>query len=177
MQDWLSRIRVPAGFVMAVVYFYFSRPTWPALAFGCALAVPGLLRRAWATGHLRKNDQLAVTGPYGLTRNPLYFGSFLLGGGFSIAGRNLWILVAFLAGFAAVYGNSIRQEAKHLRRLFPGDYPLYEQRVPLFWPRVWNADLGNSRFSIERYWRNREYEALLGFLGAVIVLVLKIRFA
>src|SRR5258708_9886037 len=75
MQRW----RVPLGFLCAAVFFLLSRPRPLTLAIGGAIALPGLALRAWATGHLRKNDALAVTGPYAYTRNPLYLGSFLIG--------------------------------------------------------------------------------------------------
>jgi protein-S-isoprenylcysteine O-methyltransferase Ste14 len=74
MQRW----RVPLGFLCAALFFVFSRPRPLTLAIGGAVALPGLALRAWATGHLRKNDALATTGPYAYTRNPLYLGSFVM---------------------------------------------------------------------------------------------------
>lgn len=169
----LARIRVTSGFVLAAVFLYFSQPTWSSLAIGLFIATPGLLMRAWATGHLKKNDQLATSGPYALTRNPLYFGSFLIGTGFTVAGRNLIILITFLVGFWAIYGSTLRLEAKRLQGLFPAEYAHYRDRVPLFFPRLWPIAKGNG-FSLQQYRRNREYRALIGFLGAVMILVLKI---
>src|SRR6476660_9023002 len=92
----LSRIRVPAGFVFAALYLYFSTPSSWSLWIGGSLAFVGIVIRAWATGHIRKNDELTVSGPYALTRNPLYLGSFIIGMGFSIAGGNLIIPAVFL---------------------------------------------------------------------------------
>ncbi len=169
----LLRIRVPSGFVLAALFLYFSQPTWPSLAIGLFIAGLGLLMRVWATGHLKKNDQLATSGPYALTRNPLYLGSFLIGTGFTIAGRNLVILIIFLLGFWAIYGGTIRLEAIRLQGLFPEEYALYRGRVPLFFPRLWPIERGDG-FSLGQYRKNREYRALIGFLGAVMVLVLKI---
>jgi protein-S-isoprenylcysteine O-methyltransferase Ste14 len=172
----LSRIRVPSGFVLAALFLYFSQPTWPSLAIGLFIAALGLLMRVWATGHLKKNDQLATSGPYALTRNPLYLGSFLIGTGFTIAGRNLVILIIFLLGFWAVYWSTIRLEATRLKGLFPEEYDHYRDRVPLFFPRFWSIERGDG-FSLGQYRKNREYRALIGFLGAVMVLLLKIYYS
>ena len=73
----LSRIRVPAGFVFAALYLYFSTPSQSeSLDWRQSGLSLGFIIRAWATGHIRKNDELTVSGPYALTRNPLYLGSF-----------------------------------------------------------------------------------------------------
>ena len=128
--------------------------------------------RAWATGHLRKNDRLAVSGPYALTRNPLYFGSFLIGIGFSLAGRDVNILVVFLLCFAVLYGPVMQQEIETMKHLFAEQYSGYEKHVPLFFPRLHMPE-GLSNFSFERYLQNREYQALLGFLAALGLLAVK----
>ena len=108
-----------------------------------------------------------------MTRNPLYLGSFLIGIGFTIAGRNLAILLTFLIGFWVIYRNTIQLEAIRLQGLFPAEYALYRDRVPLFFPRLWPIAKGNG-FTLRQYRRNREYRALIGFLAAAMVLVLKI---
>jgi protein-S-isoprenylcysteine O-methyltransferase Ste14 len=160
--------------VLAAFYFSYSHPTPGAVVVGALIAFAGLFIRAWATGHLRKNDELVVTGPYAFTRNPLYFGSFLLGLGFCIAGRNLWILMVFLAGFTLLYSNVIQQELRNLRTLFPEEYDRYQRRVPLFFPRLQFRGRETGHFSLERYRRNREYQALLGFLAALGLLIIKL---
>ena len=130
----LTRIRVPVGFLLAGLYFYLAQPIWPIWLFGSGLAFLGILLRAWAAGHVRKNDQLAVTGPYALTRHPLYLGSFVIGIGFSLAGWSLSILVVFLLCFLLLYGPVMRAEEEHLRHLFARQYPDYQRRVPVLFP-------------------------------------------
>src|SRR5687768_1547746 len=98
---WIQRWRVPLGFVCAAVFLFFARPTPTALAAGAFVSVLGLAIRAWAAGHIRKNAQLATSGPYAFTRNPLYFGSFLLGLGFTIASGRWYLAVLFAALFIA----------------------------------------------------------------------------
>src|SRR6202050_5464992 len=99
MAEWSQiarRIRGPLGFLLAVIYFWLARPTWRSIAMGSILIVPGLLIRALASGHVRKNESLATSGPYAYTRNPLYLGSLLIGWGFAVAARSWWVGVALV---------------------------------------------------------------------------------
>src|SRR5579872_2473060 len=121
MAEWsrvARRIRVPLGFAFAVLYFWLARPTLQSLAIGAVLIVPGLLIRALASGHVRKNEALATSGPYAYTRNPLYLGSLLMGVGFAVAARSWWIGVALVVMFFAIYLPVIRDEEKFLRSKF-----------------------------------------------------------
>ena len=110
MPEWsrvAGRIRVPLGFAFAVLYFWLARPMWHSLAIGVVLIVPGLLIRAMASGHVRKNEALATSGPYAYTRNPLYLGSLLIGIGFAAAARSWWVAVVLVV-MAAFRRVSIR---------------------------------------------------------------------
>src|SRR6195256_6249925 len=110
------RIRVPLGFGFAVLYFWLARPTWRFLALGAILILPGLLIRALASGHVRKNEALATSGPYAYTRNPLYLGSLLIGVGFAMAARSWWIGLLLLVMLFAIYFPVIRGEEELLRQ-------------------------------------------------------------
>src|SRR5258708_28906563 len=99
MQRW----RVPLGFACAALFFLLAQSRPATLIVGGLVALPGLALRAWATGHLRKNDALATTGPYAYTRNPLYLGSLIIGLGFTIAADKVMLGVGFAALFPGVY--------------------------------------------------------------------------
>ena len=95
MASWSAiarRIRVPLGFVFAMLYFWLAKPTVKSILIGAALMIPGLVIRALASGQLQKNEQLATAGPYAYTRNPLYLGSLILAIGFALASRSWWIV-------------------------------------------------------------------------------------
>ena len=85
------RIRVPLSFAFAILYFWLAQPTVISMLVGGAIVIPGLLVRALASGHVQKNEQLATTGPYAYTRNPLYLGSLILALGFAFAARSWWM--------------------------------------------------------------------------------------
>jgi protein-S-isoprenylcysteine O-methyltransferase Ste14 len=168
------RIRVPLGFVFAVLYFWLARPTWRFLALGSVIIVPGLLIRALASGHVRKNEALATSGPYAYTRNPLYLGSLLIGIGFAVAARSWWVGALLVAMFFAIYVPVIRGEEKFLRETFP-EFGEYARRVPRMLPRFTPArsrEEGGG-FSIDLYLKHREWKALLGGVLLVAALVLK----
>ena len=91
MASWsriARRIRVPLGFAFAAIYVWLAHPTLTSLLVGCLVALPGLVMRALSSGHIKKNEELTTSGPYGYTRNPLYLGSLILAIGFAIASRS-----------------------------------------------------------------------------------------
>src|SRR5262245_39023923 len=94
----LQRIRVPLGLITAILFTVAAAPTARSLTIGIPIALGGALIRAWASGHLRKNAELATGGPYAYTRNPLYFGSFLMAVGCAVCGGTWW-LGLWLIGF------------------------------------------------------------------------------
>ena len=168
------RIRVPLGFVFAVLYFWLARPTWQFIALSAIAIVPGLLIRALASGHVRKNEALATSGPYAYTRNPLYLGSLLIGVGFAVAARSWWVGVALVVMFFAIYVPVIRDEEGFLRRTFP-EFEEYARRVPRMLPRlaVRSGSEESAGFSFDLYMKHREYNALLGALAMLAALILK----
>jgi protein-S-isoprenylcysteine O-methyltransferase Ste14 len=171
------RIRVPLGFLFAVLYFWLARPTWQSMAEGLILIVPGLFIRALASGHVRKNESLATSGPYAYTRNPLYLGSLLMGLGFAITARSWWVGVALVAMFSAIYLPVIRDEEKFLRAKFP-EFDEYARRVPRIFPRFTPRSGSGieppAGFSLDLYLKHQEYNALLGAAAMILGLALKI---
>jgi protein-S-isoprenylcysteine O-methyltransferase Ste14 len=171
-RDIAARCRVPGGFLLATAFAYFSRPSVVSLAAGLPVSVLGLLLRGWAAGHLAKDRQLATSGPYAYLRNPLYLGSLLVAAGLGIASRSIPLGVLFAVVFLFVYLPVIESEEEHLARLFP-DFAGYAARVPMLWPRFPNAS-GPAAFGWKLYFKNEEYQALLGFLAGVALLVWKV---
>ena len=170
MQRW----RVPLGFACAALFLFFARPSNWSLAIGAAVAVPGLALRAWASGHLRKNETLATTGPYAYTRNPLYLGSFLMGLGFTIAAGQVLLVLIFLIMILGIYLPVMRVESATLAELFGKKYVRYAKEVPLLFPRL-SAYRAQREIKFDRalYLRYREYRAAIGVVIAWGLLVLK----
>jgi hypothetical protein len=160
------------GFVFAAVFLWLARPTWQSMLASLLLVVPGVWLRGYASGYVKKNAELATTGPYAHTRNPLYLGSMLIAFGFAAAAASWIILVALAALFAAIYLPTILGEETYLREHF-ADFDAYARAVPRLLPRLTpapspNADPGAERggFSSALYRKHREYNALMG-VGAI----------
>ena len=172
MQRW----RVPLGFACGALFLFFAAPTVWTLILGAVVALPGLALRAWASGHLRKNQVLATTGPYAYTRNPLYLASFLLGLGFTIAAGRVWLILVFVVMLLGIYLPVMRVEASHVAELFGAEYETYRRAVPLFFPRLTpfrQNESAANRFDGTLYLRYREYRAALGLVVAWGLLLIK----
>ena len=171
---WAARWRVPLGFIFAIVYAAASRPTPALLAVGGAVTLAGLALRGFAAGCIDKDQKLATAGPFRYTRNPLYLGSFILGGGFMIAGGSLTLSGAFAALFFMIYIPVMRQEETTMRHRFGSAYQNYAAKTPLFLPRLPRAAGNGGRFRWKQYWKNREYEAAAGWMLATLLLITKL---
>ena len=177
------RIRVPLGFVFAVVFFWLARPSPVALAVSLVLVIPGLLLRGYASGCVKKNSELTTTGPYAYTRNPLYLGSILIAFGFAVASRSLWVAAVLAVLFAVIYIPVIRGEEAFLRATFPG-FEEYAARVPRLFPRFRpglpdrsrQTERPPGRFSPALYRKHREYNASMGAASMYAALILKLVF-
>jgi len=190
-QKIAHRIRVPAGFAFAVIYLFVAHytVTIASLGYSLILVVPGLMLRAYASGYVRKNAELTTTGPYAYTRNPLYLGSILIATGFGAASMNVWLVLALVLLFLAIYIPVIRGEEDYLRTHF-SSFNDYAAHVPRLFPRITRyipavdvavtttekstaAPIAN--FSMARYLHHREYNAIMGSLGIYALLVLILR--
>lgn len=148
------------------------------LMAGGVIVLAGLALRAWAAGQLQKNKSLTVSGPYAYTRNPLYLGSLLIGTGVTVAGGLPVFTIVFLLFFFFVYWKTMDSERTHLTEQFGDSYRHYHSAVPLFFPRLSPyrapAEVGQpTRFSLDRYLRNKEWEAALGAGVAFVFLGLR----
>ena len=169
--DAVARLRVPSGFLLLALFVWLARPTWTSILAGLPVSLAGLLVRAWAAGHLAKNERLATTGPYAFVRNPLYAGTLLTAAGLLIAARHPLLGIVFAAVFMGVYLPVIELEEQHLRKLFP-EYSAYAGRVPLVLPRLSPAGAVHGWLA-RLYVRNEEWKALLAYGAALAFLMMK----
>jgi protein-S-isoprenylcysteine O-methyltransferase Ste14 len=193
-EDWISRwqkaarrIRVPLGFLAALLYLYelWRRAPRPdAILWSLALVLPGLWLRGYAAGYVKKNRELTQTGPYAYTRNPLYLGSMLIAFGFAFALLSWPVALVLAIGFLAIYVPVIASEERFLRGAFP-DFEAYCARVPRLIPRLTPAapesntssapgnvtEVPSGKFSLALYLKHREYNALIGAVLLYLSLV------
>jgi protein-S-isoprenylcysteine O-methyltransferase Ste14 len=172
--DAVARLRVPSGFLIVVVFAWFSRPTALSLEIGVPISLLGLALRAWAAGCLAKNRELATAGPYAYSRNPLYLGTLVVAAGLSVAARSVGLGALFAAVFVFVYLPVIQNESEHLHHLFR-DYAAYAADVPLLLPRLSAYRSRNSNpFRFDLYLKNQEHNAGAGFAAGMLFLLWKL---
>jgi protein-S-isoprenylcysteine O-methyltransferase Ste14 len=171
-----KKLRLPLGFILGIAYLIWARPTPLTLAVGGVIALIGVIVRAWASGHISKNKKLAVTGPYAHTRNPLYFGSFLIGAGFAVAAHPALLLVV-IAFWALVYAPTMEREKANIRERFPDAYDEYSSNVPAFVPRVtpWrSANSDEGGFDPGLYMKHGEWKAGITYVLVMVWLAFRV---
>jgi protein-S-isoprenylcysteine O-methyltransferase Ste14 len=152
----LARLRVPLGFLFAIVVLWLAAPTWRTLAWGLPIAALGEALRIWAAGHLEKSREVTRSGPYRFLRHPLYVGSSLMAAGLAIAAGSVIVAILLAVYMTSTITAAILTENAFLRQTFGADYAAWQAGTLV--PAV------ERRFSLARAIRNREYRALSGFL-------------
>jgi protein-S-isoprenylcysteine O-methyltransferase Ste14 len=157
----LAKWRVSLGYALGLVALWLASPTPRSLALGAAIGAVGEALRIWAAGHLQKGREVTSTGPYAITRHPLYAGSTIMGVGLAIAANSLVVAALVFVYLAVTITAAIRSEEAHLTDKFGGDYPAYRSGTVSPAPRG---------FSLARAVKNREYRALLGLIAVLLIL-------
>ncbi len=175
----ISRNRVTISFTGAAFFLYFATPSRTSVFTGIPFIILGEFMRTWASGYIKKNEVLSQSGPYAITRNPLYVGNFLIGTGFSIMTGRVILLLLFLAGFLYIYKLTIQNEEKFLSDKFGEIFAVYKERVPVFFPVKLlssgseSGDDSNSHFEWQLVLKHREYNTWLGIIAGLIILIAK----
>ena len=105
--------------------------------FGLFLVFAAVIGRLWCSLYIsgRKDKQLCVSGPYSLSRNPLYFFSLLGLMGVCLVAQNLVLLFISVLAFFAYYSIVIATEERRLELLFGEEFQRYVATTPRLIPR------------------------------------------
>ncbi len=137
-----------SALVVAALLLWRSRgPASPAwLVVGLTLCILGQALRAWVLGQVQdgtsgQNEKLIAvalntTGPYALTRNPLYLGNLGITLGLCLVAHDPLLLAIVALLFWLQYRAIIAAEEDFLRGQFGADFDAYCARVPRFWPQI-----------------------------------------
>lgn len=171
----LQRRRVAISWIFATFFLALASPRPASLIAGIIPMAAGAALRSWASGHIRKQEKLATSGPYAYTRNPLYLGSFLMAFGALVMARSWWAAFAFTAVAAPLYITVMRREEQFLAGKFGDAFTSYREAVPLFFPRLtpWGGK-GAEAFDPGLLRRHREWRAWAG--GAAVTLLLAAKY-
>jgi Phospholipid methyltransferase len=134
---------VPLALILVGVRWNLFRSPW-VFALGVVIVLAGLGIRSWAVSHIgtisrtraARLGPLMTAGPFGLVRNPLYVGNFLIWIGCVVCSGLMWMLPVAWAVFALQYSAIVRFEEAALLRHFGASYEAYMREVPRWWPAV-----------------------------------------
>lgn len=183
LRSWVARRRIAISIACFTALIVFNlavlgrRPGNPLAIWewncgiGLALIVGGLAIRSWSAGTLVKIQELITAGPYALSRNPLYVGSFLMMYGFALIMSD-WLSIAFIAGpMSVLYYFQVLNEEKYLAAIHPEQWGTYVKRTSRFVPLKFNSNW-RSGWSTAQWLHNREYQAIFGATIGIVGLIL-----
>lgn len=132
--------------VIIIAALLFTKSSWSSESVldlsveyaGLVFLVIAAHGRNWSHVYIcgRKKHKLVTSGPYSITRNPLYLFSFIGGAGFGLASGNIAVLLLVVFGFLVYYPFVIRAEEKRLAEIHGADFHDYAASVPLVVPRT-----------------------------------------
>ena len=147
-----------AFWLMAVVNFAIRKiPVEPFDSLlgvaGIALLLLGALTRSWAAGYIHKARSLATTGPYALSRNPLYLGAAFMLTGIICLLPDVPTAVVMVGIFIGLYYTTIQSEEVFLRERFGKKWDDYASGTSRFFP----LRFGRLRAAFESGWSFRQW--------------------
>jgi protein-S-isoprenylcysteine O-methyltransferase Ste14 len=111
-----------------------------ALAIGATFVVVGFALAALSVRNFRRAGTsvvptepataLVATGPYRITRNPIYIGFVLAYFGFAVMLTSMWVLLLLIPVLAILQRGVVMREEEYLERKFGDNYRKYKARVP-----------------------------------------------
>lgn len=147
MRPWIVRARAWIAIVIIAPFALIAGLSTPMVhehtpgdfaldAMGWMCFVAGGSLRWWATLYLggRKGRELAIEGPYSLTRNPLYLGTFLMTLSIAFYIHSVVFFVGLIFATPIYMQVTVPWEEQTLRKTFGERFERYRQRTPVFFP-------------------------------------------
>jgi protein-S-isoprenylcysteine O-methyltransferase Ste14 len=134
------RYRQATGIAYAVLIVVladvYKTPVADLVLVGAVFAVLGMIVRMWASGHVKKDQVLAISGPYAYVRHPLYVGNHLIAIGLCLASGLWWSLPVWIAMALFFYPSTIRREDSRLSKRFPEAWGPWRATTHALIPRL-----------------------------------------
>jgi protein-S-isoprenylcysteine O-methyltransferase Ste14 len=165
------KYRSCVGIICLIVLLYLSVPSAKSITVGFFLILGGIFFRAWSSGYINKDNELAKDGPYALTKNPLYFGNFVLGSGLAVAGNSFSTYIIFFIYYLIFFPFLMVVEHRRLKKKFGREYDEWSRKSNSFFPKI--KTVNSFNFNIALYMKNKEYRVLFFSFFVIAFLILK----
>ncbi len=165
--------RQASGFLFVILVAILGRPSLLLWTMGMPLMALGTALRLWASGHVMKNERLAVDGPYARVRHPLYSGNIIGLTGFAVAGGLWWGWLALAAILWTFYPAAVEYEDRKLRRIFGDDWVTWSRNTPALLPRLGGPVRTNGAWSVRQSMRNGEPLVALFVCALYVALLMR----
>lgn len=138
---------------------------------GIVLAAVGMVGRIWCLTYSSgyKSSELVTQGPYSVSRNPLYFFSFIGLIGIGLATETVTLTLFLIAFFALVYPAVIAGEEEFLRGRFGEPYAEYCRRTPRFFPDR-SLFVEPDSYTVQPRTLRRSLGGVIWFIGLPVVI-------
>lgn len=173
-KKYFERYRAFIGIISLFIVLFFAKPDAKSIAIGFFFIMLGTFFRAWASGFINKNSELATNGPYALSRNPLYFGNFILGVGIAIAANHLYCYIIVSLYYLIFFPALMVMENNRMKQKFGQKYDSWSKGLNSFFPGIKKTSFRG--FNISYYMKNKEYKVIYFSLFIVIALIFKALF-
>jgi len=142
-------------------------------AFGMGLILFGFLFRISARGYKEEKSSngntLVKDGPYAIIRNPMYFGTFMIGMGVVMMLLEGWFFFLFSIIFLLIYIPQMKKEEKVLSKRFGQEYKEYCKSAHKYFPRLDYLLRIDKYVSLKPFWIKKE---MVPLITTVIVVIL-----
>ena len=171
-------------FISVVITIFLHKwlfPEWKRQLFnelfnfsGVVLVLFGFLFRVCARGYKEEKSSqgrsLVKDGPYALIRNPMYFGTLLIGIGTTAILFQFWTIFLFLAVFLLIYIPQVRKEEALLAAMFKEEYQEYSKAVPGYFPRIRSLLNLRKHLDLKLSWVKKELSSFIFTLLTILVI-------
>lgn len=181
-----KRIRIQgllifASFLLAIFLYKILLAQWQGKlldklfdCLGIVLVLSGFLFRISARGYKEEKSSqgrnLVTDGPYAAVRNPMYFGTLLIGTGVIFTLLQLWVIFPFIIIFLLIYIPQIKKEEALLLKTFKKEYEAYSQSTPRCFPRLKDLLSLRGRLRLKLSWVKKESTSLLLTIIAILAI-------
>ena len=171
-----NTLRIPIGFAAGVIFIIRANPTFRSFCVGTVIMLFGEAIRFISAGTLIKFEGVTCKGIYAYSRNPLYLGSFFIGLGACITGRDILFSTFFIIAYPILYLRIIKREEHYLTGRYGDDYDRYKEKVSRFWSDGFNVGEILRESTPFLAVKNRELRTVIGVVIVLTVMALKMMF-